>query len=94
MTMKEVIDQLWMLSKSHVYDGEKRTKEWLKARIKQGIVDDFYMKPTDAYCFTMFLAIELPDGVWKTRVLFNRRDNFADYYIPDTREQENRMESI
>jgi len=83
MTLTEVTNQLYNLSIDGFFNGEKRTKEWLKGYIQK-------LTRPELEKHSIIFDIALPDGWWFVKV--ERRDDvekgFYDYYIPDTRTQE------
>ena len=78
MTKQDVVNQLYELS--HDFNGmDDVSKSWLKEYIDTCGYDDG----------NVYLVIKLPDGEWFMEV---SKHSFGwDYYIPDTREEEDRL---
>ena len=78
MTLNDVVSQIYSLTKGHV-NGEvftqKRLNDQLRAMLR---------KENDQYIF----EVSLPDGDWFVKAI--RRGNMYDYYVPDTRKEEQR----
>lgn len=80
MTKQDIINQLYDLSVAGYFNGEKFTKSCLDKYISN------MLKTSDR----LIMNISLPDGRWYFQI---RRfdDNEYDYYIPDNREQEQKI---
>ncbi len=84
MTIYELVHQLHDLSVAGYFNGEKFTKKRLTTYIQSMF---------RAGGNSLVMQIALPDGRW-----FFKITEFApgeyDYYIPDTREQEQRIKAL
>ena len=81
MTKAELVSQLMDLSVAGYFNGEKFSKERLNTYISKmcrNAGDKLYME------------ISLPDGRWLFRIT-RYADGDWNYYIPDTRELENKL---
>lgn len=84
MTKTEVINQVYDLAVDGFFNREKFTKNEFKDAMNRWLTN------TDR----IVIEIALPDGWWHMEVyrLPDRTGrNMWDYYIPDTREQEDRI---
>lgn len=78
MTIKEIADQIYKMSKGRV-NGEKYTKRELEAVFRM------WMRTGSEYIGIVVLR----DGEWLFLIdRFGSESNEYDYYIPDTREHE------
>lgn len=78
MTLTEITAQLYDLTKGHI-NGENFSKKELCDVIQ------IWLKTKQNY----ILQVELPDGLWLCEITKNYYG--YDYYIPDTRSQENHL---
>ena len=81
MTKLELTTQLMNLAVAGYFNSEKFTKERLNnyiSKMCRNIGDKLYME------------ISLPDGRWLFKIT-QYADGEWDYYIPDTREQEDKL---
>lgn len=81
MTKLELTTQLMNLAVAGYFNSEKFTKERLNnyiSKMCRNIGDKLYME------------ISLPDGRWLFKIT-QYTDGEWDYYIPDTREQEDKL---
>ena len=78
MTIKEIADQIYRMSKGQV-NGEKFTKRELENVFRM------WMRTGNEYIGSVIL----PDGEWLFLIdRFGHDQSQYDYYIPDTREHE------
>lgn len=81
MTLNEVSKQIRSIAVDGNINGERRTISWVKTYLTK-MVGDRNRK-------TVIMSILLPDGEWLFTA--NYDGGMWDYYIPDTREQEDRL---
>ena len=84
MTLAEVANQIISLAVDRNINGEKRSTNWVKMYLTK-MVGDRNRKE-------VYMTILLPDGEWLFYVDYNKGE--WGYYIPDTREQEDRLYRI
>ena len=81
MTKLELTSQLMNLAVAGYFNGEK----FSKARL-----NNYIGKMCRNVGDKLFMEISLPDGRWLFKIT-HCADGDWDYYIPDTREQENKL---
>ena len=84
MTLHEVCEQLHSLAIGGYFNGEKFTLCRLTQQIRSAFRTP--LKAGNRYV----MQIALPDGWWYCYIIEYAKGEF-DYYIPDTREQEQRV---
>ena len=83
MTIKEIANQINDLSVAGYINGIKMSKSDIKT---------MFTKMLSGNSTNYIFEIALPDGRWLAEVYrVPNLDNMYDYYIPDTREQEDRL---
>lgn len=91
MTLHEVSTQLYNLTIDGFVNGEQFTKHQLEAILRKWMQNPEQLKIKNR----LVIELCLPDGRWFATV-----DRFADqadgydYYIPETREQEQRIKDL
>lgn len=88
MTLKETAKRLFDQAIGGYFNGEKFTEKRLYDTIVSGMKNCEYNAIKNAYV----MQIALPDGWWYCKVTKygNKADEY-DYYIPETREQEQKL---
>lgn len=86
MTIRELAGQLHNLATDHNINGERRSCQWLEHYIRK------MFDPQSRPLTSLVMEIQLPDGNWLMTVnRYSDSPDGFDYYIPDNREQENRI---
>ena len=85
MTLKQVSDSLYGLSVFGYFNGEKFTRAQLRNYLKRA-----FRPETQTSSWVMEIA--LPDGRWFCQVSrYSPASDGFDYFIPETRAQEQRL---
>lgn len=85
MTLHEVSSQIYNLTLGGFINGEKFTKRQFESAVARWMRDADHNKIKNAFV----LEVCLRDGRWLCEILkYADRPDGYDYYIPDTREQE------
>lgn len=82
MTLTELTNQIFSLTIANYINGEKFTK----AEFKRNIHHFFEEINFERY----IIEVCLPDGRWLCKITMYAKGEY-DYYLPDTREQEDRL---
>ena len=85
MTLKDVAGQIYSLTSGGHVNGENYSKKQLENAIYKWLQDAENNAIPNSYVIQM----ALPDGLWLTTV--DKIPGGYDYYIPDTRDQEQRL---
>lgn len=81
MTITNISTQLYDLATGHYINDVKFTS----AKELRTVLSMWLYKEDASFIF----QIALPDGKWMAKVI--RKGSYFDYYIPDTREQEEKL---
>ena len=81
MTKGEVLKQVYDLSVGGNFNHETG---WSFLKFKSYVAEKFNSKKRQS----IIMEIELPDGWWALKIM-KIRDELWDYFIPDTKEQNN-----
>ena len=82
MTKNEVLKQAYGLSVNGNFNHDSG---WSYSKFKAYVDEKFNENPEKYY---IIMEIELPDGWWALKIM-KIRDGLWDYFIPDTKEQNN-----
>ena len=81
MTLREVSNQIYSLMVGGKANGERFTKETFYRACRA------WLKGSEK---SYIMEVTLPDGDWLCKV-YEWKDGDFDYFLPDTREQEERL---
>ena len=88
MTIHELTSSLFGISLGHFFNGEK----WSRQELEHYIVNQFRPGTSLKLKNGFLMEICLPDGRWLTQVFrYSDKPDGFDYFIPDNREQEDRL---
>ena len=91
MTLHDVSTQLYNLTLGGFVNGEKFTKQQLEANLRRWMREPERLKIKNR----LVIEICLQDGRWLATVdRFDDTPDGYDYYIPDTREQEQKLKDL
>lgn len=86
MTLHDIATDLHGLALGHFINGQKVSRQWIEGYLRRMFQGSLKLKDR------VVLEICLPDGRWLMTVnRFNDKPDGFDYWIPENRDQENRL---